>query len=729
MRFLGRCSIVTAGVLLASIGVSAVGFAQETETMSIAEKVASQRATESTKINGQLETVKQLYEQEKYQEAIDILSGILDKDADHPEAKKLMDECISKQKAQMVAEVIARKQRSKQRIMQNLDNEFIELWRRPDEVDEMRDASLQKMLHAVKELWQLGKYRQAINGCEEMIETYPPTIDARIKINEMLEDMRKFAQEESEVVKRKRLLAVRKAWLPPKHEIEEEVEEEDYSTDPIISVDKQQLLAKANRIIPEINFTNAHLRDVIQYLSKISGVNIILDESHLADVPAATEEDAPDNRISISLKNIPLLEALKYILVSKNMEYRVEDHAIWIAQDVKDVEMITRVYQLPSGSGVIHEIKYEGDTKQEEFNNNATIETGGDITQLLREAVPFPPGAKIYLDPRTSNLLVTNTVANHSLIEEVLKNISKPPIQIQIEAKFISITETDENELGFEFFLTNNWNFHHNTNVLSNTADATYGQLPGNPAGTYGLTRGLRFGGTNGNPSDTSIFRFSGVLTEPQFSAIIHAISQNDMTDVISSPKVTTINGQQAIIKDVDEYIYPLEFTVTQATFNDDGDAVTPSVVSVGDFQTRKVGIILSVTPNAGADRKTINLTIIPEVSNIATWINFGTTNAPIRVPHFDSDNVVTTVVLNDGETVVMGGLLRENVDKITDKIPFLGDIPYIGRAFRLEREESSKTNLLIFVTAKIIEPTGAEQRDVVSRDDDADEFETGLYK
>ena len=449
-------------------------------------------------------------------------------------------------------------------------------------------------------------------------------------------------------------------------------------------------------------------------------MNIILDESHLASATSPIGvEDTIDDRVTISLKNIPLVEALKYILISKNMEYRVEDHAIWIAQDVKDVEMVTRIYQLPSGSGVIHEIKYEGDTKQEEFNNNTTIDTGGDITQLLREAVPFPPGSKVYLDPRTSNLLVTNTVANHSLIEEVLKNISKPPIQIQIEAKFIEITETDENELGLEFFLTQDWNYNHNSNVFANSSDPTYGQLPGNPAGTYGFTRALRFGGTNGNASDTSILRFSGVLTEPQFSAIIHAISQNDMADVISSPKLTTVNGQQAIIKDVDEYIYPLEFTVTQATFNDDGDAVTPSVVSVGDFQTRKVGIILSVTPNAGADKKTINLTIIPEVSNIATWINFGTANAPIRVPHFDSENVVTTVVVNDGETVVMGGLMRENTDTIHDKIPVLGDIPYVGRAFRMDRERSTKINLLIFVTAKIIEPTGVEHRNMLVKEDD----------
>jgi len=688
--------------------VSPVCLANNEETLSITQKVAAKRASQHTEINSMFDKAKKLFDENKYQECIDTCGSILDHNSEFTEAKELMDLAVSKQKAVMVAEVVARKRKSLQRIEQNLDDEFIELWRRPDERNLDIENFLKNMVQSVKTLWKQGKYEQALDGCDEMLEKYPPDITARVKINEIIEDMRKFAEQESEVVKRKRILAVRKAWLSPKVDEEELLEQEDYTSDTIISTDKQQLLAKANRIIPEINFTDAHLRDVIQYLSKISGVNIILDEDAVD-----MQDSTLDDRVTISLKSIPLLEALRYILISKAMEYRVEDHAIWIAKNVEDVEMVTRIYKLPKGSGVTHVIEYEGDTKQAEFNGNTSIETGGDITQLLREAVPFPPDAKIFLDPRTSTLLVTNTIANHTLIEEVLRSISTPPIQVQIEAKFVEITEVDGQELGIEFFLTEDWRVSSGTptNILAETSDPIYGQLPGNPADAYGFTRGLRFSGAS-----SSIFRFSGVLTDPQFSAILHAISQNEMTDVISSPKLTTINGQQAIITDVQEYIYPLEFTVTQATFNDDGDAVTPSVISVGDFQTRKIGIVLSVTPNVGADKKTINMTIIPEVSDIRGWVNFGTDNAPINVPHFDSDNVVTTVVVNDGETVVMGGLIRETVTSFDDKIPFLGDMPYIGRAFRLERESSTKTNLLIFVTAKVITPSGAEYRKVLAR-------------
>ncbi len=688
----------------------------------VADKIANKKINRYNKMETKLNQARELSEQKKYQEAVNICQEVLNESPDNSEAKELLESSRNKQKAYMISKMIVRKKKNMRKVLDTLDDEFIELFKRPDERNEELEEKLKGMVLEAKRLWSQGKYEQALAVCEKMKEDSPSDIRARVKINEIVEDIRKYAERESELVTRKRILAVKKSWLPPKPSISNGIDEDEvFDDDKIISSDKQRLLAKSGRIIPEINFTNAHLRDVIQYLSKIGGVNIILDESVLTET---SEGEDADDRITISLKNIPLIEALKYILITKGMEFRIEDHAIWIAKNVDDIEMVTRTYSLPRGTGVERILSYEGETKQDEVSGSSTIETGGDITQLLREAVPFPPSSKVFLDPRTSTLLITNTVANHTLIEGVLKNLSRATIQVQIEAKFVRISETDEDELGLELFLNgNNWNTNTNTHtsgvnppdtyynsINTNTADAAYGQF--HAGGTEGLTHGLRFSG-----SASSLLRFSrysGVLSEPQFSAILHAISQNQVTDVISAPKITTINGQQAIIKDVTEYIYPLEFSVTQATFNDDGDAVTPSVVTVGDFQTRKVGIVLSVTPDVGADHKTITITVMPEISDIESWINYGTTDVPIMVPHFETETVVTTVIINDGETVVMGGLVEESVTSYDDKIPFLGDIPYLGRMFRTKRETSVKTNLLIFLTAKIITPNGSEYREVL---------------
>jgi len=698
--------------------VSCLNAAETENAKSIAEKIAMKKANEYQKINGQISDARLLYEQAKYNEAIDICKSILKLNPENSEAEKLFEACKKKKEAEMIAKKIERKKKNMRKVIESLDDEFIELYRRPDEYDKEKVERIESMAQTVRALWEEGKYSESIHLCEKITEIEPGNVMAKLKINELLADMRKYSEYDSELVERKRILEVTQAWIPPQANEASENGEKETTETPIISAEKQALLAKSNRVIPEINFTNAHLRDVIQYLSRISGVNIILDESVLSSEDTTVASDtAEDDRVSISLKNIPLLEALKYILITKGMKYRIEDHAIWIARNVDDVEMVTRTYLLPSGTGVQRMLKYDGETKQDEIAGGSSIETGGDITQLLKEAVPFPPNSKIFLDPRTSTLIITNTIANHSLIEDVLKNLSKPPIQVQIEAKFVKIREDDANELGLEFFLTKDWlgdgGDPNGIRVLSETTDPDFGQYSAD-ASKYGFTRGLRYSGYK-----SSIFRLSGVLTEPQFSVILHALSQNKITDVISAPKLTVINGQQGIIKNVTEIIYPLEFTLTQATYNDDGSAITPSVVTVGDFQTRKVGIILSVTPIVGADHKTITMTIMPEVSEVQNWINFGSDQAPMRVPHFETENVVSTVIIHDSETVVMGGLIKEEVTTHKDKIPVLGDIPYVGRAFRSERKESAKTNLLVFVTCKIITPTGMEYKKIAAKEEE----------
>ncbi|MCB1196241.1 hypothetical protein KDK77_08655, partial [bacterium] len=427
------------------------------DAQDIAEKIVAKRLHEEETINGSISEAKKLYEDKHYEEALDKCKSILRQQPTNKEAQDLVQACNQKLEAYNAAKTVERKKKEMQRIMNSLDDEFIKMYRRKDERDLQLEERVRTHVEEMKSLWETGNYDGAIDVCESIIEFSPDNHEAQRRINEVIADLRRYREEDSDIVKRQRLIAVRHAWLPPQQKTaEDEVAEDDSITqDNIISNDKQQLFAKAKRIIPEINFTNAHLRDVIQYLSKISEVNIILDEQSFPGDGYNSED--PDDRITISLKNIPLLEALKYILITKGMEFRIEDHAIWIAKDVEDIEMISRMYPLPAGTGVQRLLEYEGVTQEENLTGAATIETGGDVTQLLREAVPFPPGSKVFLDPRTSTLLVTNTVANHSLIEEVLKNITEAPLQVQIEAKFVEILENDGQELGLEFFLTDDY--------------------------------------------------------------------------------------------------------------------------------------------------------------------------------------------------------------------------------------------------------------------------------
>ena len=133
--------------------------------------------------------------------------------------------------------------------------------------------------------------------------------------------------------------------------------------------------------------------------------------------------------------------------------------------------------------------------------------------------------------------------------------------------------------------------------------------------------------------------------------------------------------------------------------------------VTPGTFETREVGVILNVTPTVGPDGYTIDLTLAPEVAELVDWLQYGSTiegfQYNIPQPVFASRNVTTSIVVWDGQTVVLGGLIREELTTMRDKIPLLGDIPWLGRLFRSEGEYSKKINLMIFVTARLVDPAG----------------------
>lgn len=312
------------------------------------------------------------------------------------------------------------------------------------------------------------------------------------------------------------------------------------------------------------------------------------------------------------------------------------------------------------------------------------------------------------------------------------------PPQVEIEAKIVELSQNDLDELGFD------WQVGTKT---FGSFDATGGSgaeafPPGSgPLTTpsYDVTSGLRdattiqanaidsllAGAGFGSVAQSSdqIGTIRGILTNPQFQVIIKALSQKQSTDVLSAPKVTTISGEQAQIRVAQEFIYPTTFTAPTATAAGGGTtgggaaAVTPSIPSA--FASRSVGVVFNVTPLVGADGYTIALTLIPQVTDFLGFINYGgpislaagnnvvTTFNDIKQPLFSTRDLITSVVIWDGETVVLGGLITENLQKIDDKVPFLGDIPMVGRLFRTQTTVRNKRNLLIFVTARLVDPSG----------------------
>jgi general secretion pathway protein D len=204
----------------------------------------------------------------------------------------------------------------------------------------------------------------------------------------------------------------------------------------------------------------------------------------------------------------------------------------------------------------------------------------------------------------------------------------------------------------------------------------------------------------------------------------------------MSAPSVTTRSGQRATIEVIREFIYPTEFDPPQIPQT--VGATTGGIAGVGSsgsfpvtpttptaFEMRPVGVRMEVDPVIGPDGYTIDLNLAPEVTDFEGFINYGSpintssvnalglsttielTPNTINQPIFSTRKVTTAVTVWDGQTVAIGGLIREDVQDVEDKVPILGDIPVLGRLFQSKAEDHFKRNLMIFVTAKLIDPSG----------------------
>ncbi len=221
----------------------------------------------------------------------------------------------------------------------------------------------------------------------------------------------------------------------------------------------------------------------------------------------------------------------------------------------------------------------------------------------------------------------------------------------------------------------------------------------------------------------------TGVIGEFDVTAVVRALSLKQGTDLLSAPKVTVLSGNPATITVAQEMRYPQSFSQTQSqvgTGNANGGGSAGVAITAGtpqDFTSRNVGVELRVTPTVEEDGTSISLELNPRVTEFDGFVEFGgpsiaisggttvTVPSGFYQPIFSVRDISTKVTIWDGATLVMGGLTREEVKKVHDKVPILGDLPLLGRLFRSTGESAQKRNLIIFVTANLVNPGGAPKK------------------
>lgn len=677
-----------------------------------------------------------------------------------------------------------------------------------------------KLLYEAEGYYQSGRFDLAVKRYEQVLNLDPYNLAARRGMEQVNLEKGKYYSSAYDETRSRMLWLVDRSWERPVKRFQEG---RSSATDARIRSgirDTEAITAKLNRIIiPKIDLRDATVREAVEFLKQRSreldttttdpaqkrGVNIVLKLESAPPPTASVEpgaapapaEAAPaptggnaDTMVNLSLTNVPLIEALRYLTELAGLKYKIEPYAVSIVPLTENItDLVTKEYRVPPGfipSGPSAQTQsISAGSVAADTSGESRI--GGRISAqeyLGNQGVPFPDGSFAQYIPAGSKLIVRNTPDALDLIDSLVDAaMGVQPTQVEIESKFLEITQNNLSELGFDWLLgplsigngayasggTQTLFVNRATNPATGliSANATSSLNPsdysfvgpgGAPIGQQPVSSGLRSGVGNtplnaissnsidalvtGLPNGPApaIFGLAGIFTNPQFQVVIRALSQKKGTDLLSAPKVTTKSGRKAVIRVVREFPYPSEFNPPeppppQSTTGLVGVAfgsvvsqgiVTPSTPTT--FETRNLGVTLEVEPVVGPDGYTIDLNLSPEVVDFDGFINYGSpilgavfngltivntilTPNVINQPIFSTRKVTTSVSIWDGQTVALGGLIREDVQKVQDKVPLLGDIPLAGRLFRSNADQKIKRNLIIFVTARLMDAEGRPVR------------------
>jgi general secretion pathway protein D len=505
--------------------------------------------------------------------------------------------------------------------------------------------------------------------------------------------------------------------------------------------------------IPSLDFTDVTIEQATNFLYTESKR---LDEPAHKGIPFIIQPDASESAktITLSLNNVPVYEALRYICQLANVKYKVQDYAVSIVPFTANIDdFISRTFVVQPSFVAPPET---GTSDLSTGNGGASsrpslppLNGGGeakpaalDSVQAVLEAkgVKFPTGASAVYTPATNTLTVVDTADQMELIEELVNGAQAPTLMVRIATKFVEINQVDLNDLTFNgsFNLAGVGAAVGKTLTLGLasttpkfvTLPAANTSLPG----AYGFTADSIDALINPTALVTNQLSIAGSLSGIQYAAVVQALSQKRSFDLLSEPTALTKSGEQATMEAIRVFPYPVAFDppelVTQtntgtvtvgSTANSNTSPPTVIATTPTDFKRRDIGVRLVIKPQITADNKTVDLSLFPEVTDFEGFINYGsqinignpdgTTSLlspnDINQPVFNTRRINTKVLIRDGSTVVLGGLIREDLQTINDKVPILGDIPLIGRLFQSKATQSDKRNLIIFVTANIYQNDG----------------------
>ena len=452
---------------------------------------------------------------------------------------------------------------------------------------------------------------------------------------------------------------------PPKRLREPTIEERTYSGAPL-----------------SLEFQDVSVRTILEVLAQHTNTNIVAS-------------DSVSGNITLRLINVPWDQALDIILKSKNLDKRVNGNVIWVAPAAELAKQEADELKAQQEKKVLDPLRTEyirlNYAKAENVRTliaagRATSDRSSANTSLLTDR------GTVTIDNRTNTLIVKDTAETISNIRDLISKIDIAVKQVMIEARIVSATDTFSKELGVKWGILSQ-GVHSNRNLLVGGSEQTIwdlkkysmqsmtvnGQTVDYPSYTITRPDNLSVNLGAANPAGQIAFgllSISDLLLDLELSAM----QADNKGEVISSPKVLTADKQTARIMSGTQIPYQ-EASASGATSTSFIEAalsleVTPNITPEG-----RIGMDLSIENGS------------PTIINGATAVS--------------KDSIKTNVVVDDGQTVVLGGVFKNTLGNDVTKIPFLGDLPYVDRFFKRTSKSNNKQELLIFVTPKLVNDTG----------------------
>jgi len=468
------------------------------------------------------------------------------------------------------------------------------------------------------------------------------------------------------------------------------------------TVETQTALPKPGNIT--VNFKSVDILTVLNYLSEVSGVDII-------------PSPGVKGTVTMRLRDKPWEVALDIVTRNYGYAYSREGDIIRVMPRsmLQTEELVTEVIPLKH---IVREIELvkEGTTIAEQQIEARKQEE--DITKIMvsiRSILDPKRGENATFIPSANSIVITAIPAKISNIKAMLGQLDKKPAQILLDAKVIEIVLDDDEDLGIDWDVIITASGARRPITAPFTSEGILDFLSGMQRRYYPsrVTGGGDFisdfpnayQGANGidttdAPTNESIFSF-GTLDFSQFQAVLRMISERTDTNILSTPRITTLNNQKAAIKVVQKWMFQKTAEALQ----------TSNVITVefeSEAEAREVGVKLTVIPHVN-EKGDIVVNLIPEVSSDPDFREVAITgsaqNAVAMI--YNTREANTQIRVKDGETIFIGGLVSDRVSNTVDKIPILGDllgdIPYVGKAFKYESENVDKTEIVFFVTVHLV--------------------------